>query len=191
MAPDIIETKLFKEPKEIIRKSIPKYRYNLTFKSKAFDFINSPKILRWKEVCDNFPSNLDVSDMLMVVYNLNASIRSTLFNYKQFILHVNIDEFVKDPNSIKCSCNKNDNSFINNCYGHIITGNLNTVNNEQLRQLISKGPKYREPKPICFQEAREELQTGIDQFIDTISNDKGIHKNHFSEWKSHVRSLIN
>ena len=31
MALDIIETKLFKEPKEIIKKSIPKYRCNLTF----------------------------------------------------------------------------------------------------------------------------------------------------------------
>ena len=28
---DIIETKIFKEPKEIIKKSIPKYRRNLTF----------------------------------------------------------------------------------------------------------------------------------------------------------------
>ena len=46
MALDIIETKLFKEPKEIIKKSIPKYRCKLTFKSKAFDFINLPKILR-------------------------------------------------------------------------------------------------------------------------------------------------
>ena len=46
----IIETKLYKEPKEIIKKYIPKYRCNLTFKSKAFGFINPPKILRSKEV---------------------------------------------------------------------------------------------------------------------------------------------
>ena len=46
MALDIIETKLFKEPKEIIKKSISKFRCNLTFKIKAFDFINLPKILR-------------------------------------------------------------------------------------------------------------------------------------------------
>ena len=31
MALDIIETKLFKDPKEIIKKFIPKYRCNLTF----------------------------------------------------------------------------------------------------------------------------------------------------------------
>ena len=112
MALDIIETKLFKEPKEIIKKSIPKYRRNLTFKSKAFDFINLPKILRSKEVCDNLPSNFNISDIPIVVYNLNPSVRSTLFNYKQFVLHLNTDEFLKDPNSIKCCCNKYDNFFL-------------------------------------------------------------------------------
>ena len=79
MALDIIETKLFKEPKEIIKKSIPKYRRNLTFKSKAFDFINLPKILRSKEKWDNLPFNFDTSNIPMVVYNLNLSIRLTLF----------------------------------------------------------------------------------------------------------------
>ena len=36
MVLDIIEAKLFKEPKEIIKKSIFKYRCNLTFKRKGF-----------------------------------------------------------------------------------------------------------------------------------------------------------
>ena len=72
----------------------------------------------------------------------------------------------------------------------MVTGNLNIINNERLCQLISKGPKYREQK-ICFEEACEEIQTGIDQISEKISNDKRIHKNHFSEWKSYVMSLVN
>ena len=60
-----------------------------------------------------------------------------------------------------------------------------------IKSYLSKGPKYRELKQIFFEEAREEIQTGIDQFIETISNDKGIHKNHFSEWKSHAMSSGN
>ena len=63
-------------------------------------------------MCDNLPSNFDISDILMVVYNLILSIRSTLFNYKQFVLHLNIGKFLKDSNSIKCCCNKYDHSFI-------------------------------------------------------------------------------
>ena len=35
-------------------------------------------------------------------------------------------------NSIKCCCNKCDNSFINNHYGHIMTRDLNIVYNEKL-----------------------------------------------------------
>ena len=54
MALDITETKSFKEPKEIIKKSIAKYRCNLTFKRKAFDFIDLAKILRLREVLKLF-----------------------------------------------------------------------------------------------------------------------------------------
>ena len=65
---DIIETKLFREPKVIIiKKSIPKYRGNLTSKNKTFDFVNLPKVLRSKEVCDNLPSNFGIFDIPMVV----------------------------------------------------------------------------------------------------------------------------
>ena len=80
----IIQTKLFEKPKEITKKSIPKYRCNLTFKSKAFDFINLPKIFRSKEVCDNLTSDFDISDISLVVYNLNPSIRSTLLAINNF-----------------------------------------------------------------------------------------------------------
>lgn len=44
--------------------------------------------------------------------------------------------------------------------------------NDKLCQLITKGPKYRETKPIQIGEAREEIQTDIDQFIERIPNEK-------------------
>ena len=68
----------------------------------------------------------------------------------------------KGPNSINYCCNKYNNSFINNHHGHIMTGNLNIVNNERLCQLISKDPQYEEPKQSFFEEAREEIQTGTE-----------------------------
>ena len=149
MTLDIIEIKLFKELKEIIKKPISKYRCNLTFKSKDFDFINLPRNLRSK--CHNLPSNFDISDISMVLSNLNPSVRSTLFNSKQFVLHLNIDKFLKDPNPIKCCYNKHDNSFINDHYGHIITGNLNVVNNEGFYQVIFiQTPKVSRTKTNFF-----------------------------------------
>ena len=137
---------------------------------------------------DSLPSNFEISDIPMVVYNLNPSIRSTLFKYKQFVLHLHIDEFLKSSKSIKDCCNKYDNSFTNNHYGHIISESLNIVNNERHCQLISKAPKYQGQKESCFEEAPEEIQTVNDQFIERILNDKDSNKNHFSEWKNRVMS---
>ena len=44
--------------------------------------------------------------------------------------------------------------------------------NDKLCQLITKGPKYREIKPIQIGQAREEIQTDVDQFIERIPNEK-------------------
>ena len=81
---------------------------------------------------NNLPFNFKISGITMVVYNLNPAIRSTLFNYKQFAHQLNINEFLKDPNLIKCCCIKCNNSFIDNHYGHIMTGDLKVVYNEKL-----------------------------------------------------------
>ena len=92
-------------------------------------------------MCNNLTFNFEISDIPMVVCNLNFSNRSTLFNDKLFALQLNMDGFLEDPNSIKRCCNEHKNSFINNSYGHIIKADLNIVNNKKL-QLISKVPKY-------------------------------------------------
>ena len=55
-----------------------------------FDFINLPKILRSKAMCNNLLSNFDISDIPMVVYNLNLSIRLTLSIYKQLVYFVEL-----------------------------------------------------------------------------------------------------
>ena len=40
------------------------------------------KILKSKKVYDNLPSNFDIYDIPIAVYNLNPSVRSALFHYK-------------------------------------------------------------------------------------------------------------
>ena len=41
------------------------------------------------------------------------------------------------------------------CYepaGHIITGDLNIVHNEKLRDVLSKGPKYRQSRSLILEQ---------------------------------------
>ena len=127
-----------------------------------------------------------LSDVLLVGNNLNPQIRSILFNYKQYVVRLNIDEFFKNPHSIKRWCKKYNNFFINNHKSHIIKGNLNNVCNERFSRFPSKTPKHWEPKQINFEESLEEMQISISEFTERISNDKGIHKSYFSEWKTNI-----
>ena len=190
MALDIIESKLFIDPTIVKKRSLPKYKCHLTFSNKAFDFINLSKLLRSPQSISALPPQIDKTDVPMIIYTLNQPIRSKIYNYNTFIKSLNLNEFLNDDNYIKCYCNDFDDSFVNIDYGHVITGDLNIVHNEKLRNVLSKGPKYREPVEIDWNQARDEIKSGINDYLETISSDKGFDKSYFSEWLSTVLSLV-
>ena len=85
----------------------------------------------------------------MVVYNFTNTIRGKLFNYKKFVQSLDVDAFLQDNTILPCECDHS--TFTDAHHAHIVTGNLDIVNNEKLQILISKGPKYCEPKKFSSQ----------------------------------------
>ena len=79
MVSDIIEAKLFKEPEQSIKLSIPKYRCNLIFKTATFNLINVPKISTSKFMFYNLLFSFKSSDIALV-YNL-MPLSDQPFNY--------------------------------------------------------------------------------------------------------------
>ena len=191
LALDIIETKIYKASPSPIKRTIPKYRCNVKFSNKALDFINLAKIIRTKEVIDACPLSLEHSELPMVVYTLTQPVRSKIFNYQSFVSNLDVPAFLEDNNSIPCSCNQYDNSFIDKDHKHVLTGDLRIINNSKLRKLFTKGPKYREPSLIDWDQASKDIYAGIDQYIDNLSSDKGLHQSLFSEWKNTVLQRVN
>ena len=90
------------------------------------------------------PSLIEKSDIPMIIYSLNQSIRSKIFNYNTFVKSLDLNNFVNDNDTVKCACKEFDSAFVNSDFGHIVTGDLNIVENGKLRNILSKGPKYRE-----------------------------------------------
>ena len=190
MALDIIESKLFVEPVTTRKRSTPKYRCNVLFSNKALDFINLSKLLRSPESITNMPSLIEKSDIPMIIYSLNQSIRSKIFNYNTFVKSLDLNNFVNDNDTVKCACKEFDSAFVNSDFGHIVTGDLNIVENGKLRNILSKGPKYREPAEIDWKEARDQIKSGLEEYLENITSDKGIDKSCFSEWTSTVLTLV-
>ena len=54
-------------------------------------------------------------------------------------------------------------------HGHIVTGDLRIVTNGKLRKLLTKGPKYREPKSLDFSKAKEHIMSGLKTCISEWS----------------------
>jgi len=155
----------------LTKKSPPSNCCHIRFNNKAHDFINIRKILRNKEVLESLPSNLSIESPT-VVYRLTNSIRSKLFNYKKFVQGIDVDTFIANPSTLPCDCTHS--SFIDHDHGHIISGDLSIVSDPKLRNLISKGPKYRESFPFSCDQAKEDIMTGFDEYIDTWSRKSGI-----------------
>ena len=65
------------------------------------------------------------------------------------------------------------------------------ISNAKLKNLVSKGPKYREPVNISWQEARTQIDIGRNEYIGELSSNKGINACNFREWKNKIISSVN
>ena len=77
---------------------------------------------------------------------------------------LDLDNYLVDETSIPCYCNGS--KFNDTHHQHIITGDLSIIENTNLRKLLSKGPKYREPKDLDFEKARNSIFSGLNECID-------------------------
>jgi len=101
-----------------------------------------------------------------------------IFNYNQ------ISKQKYEINNNKCICNSEDyKKYINNDFGHIVTGDLNIINHEQLKNIMSYGTKYRIPTYSTIKKILQQLHHDLDYFIYkvAIKNNQTIEL--FNEWK--------
>ena len=187
---DIIETKLYKPPVPKTTKRIPKYRISIPFVNKALDFINLPQIIRSKHSKENMPPMVSDEDIPMIVYSLAQPIRSKILNYKKFVKELDLDRFKEDHETIKCNCQKYSVDFVNPERQHVLTGNLKIVKNNKLRKLFSKGPKYREPVEIKWEEAKGAVEDGLNTFMEGLSTIKKISPLALQNWKNSILEQV-
>ena len=64
------------------------------------------------------------------------------------------------------------------------------VENRHLRQLISKGPNYREPRNINWNKCKSSIEKGVDSFISNTLEKYDLDANDFLSWKDDVLSKV-
>ena len=91
-------------------------------------------------------------------------------------------------NSSQCECDTSSHSY--QPYGHVITGDLSIIPNSKLRDLIAKGPKYREPCKVDWDKNLSLLYEAVVQYVLQWAKREIVELSVLSSWKEMVKSQI-
>ena len=133
---------------------------------------------------------MEESDVHVAVFSLSEPIRSSILNYKKFVKHLDLSTFSCNQKPIQCHCKKYNKTFIDTNCKHILTGDLRIIKNNKLHKLFTKGPKYREPEEIKWDDGKKAIVLELESFIERLSNVKGVSEPYFDNWKHTVLSRI-
>ena len=165
------------------KKKRPKLVCNIQFISKGVEMLHLPSIFRMCKSTVNFCSH-KIPD---VVYSFGNTIGRHIFNFKQTVMSYDGEKSLDDQ--YECICSRYS-DFIDSSCGHVATGNLSIIENIKLRELLKKGPRYREPQSINPDSVFMSISSDLKEFLKKWSNKEKLAPVVFAEWYNQVIRII-
>ena len=158
----------------------------IKFNNKGIDAINLSSILHNKLVPDKIPVYFKFKSPPIISYEYSKTIASKIFNYKPVLSDLNLTDFKRNPPS--CDCSSSPYNYMP--HGHVITGDLSIIPHDDLRSLMMKGPKYREPNNINWKKNQEMIFKAIDLYAVRWARKEDTSPEILDDWKESVKSLV-
>ena len=157
---DIANYRLFRPVRSVVPAEKPKHFMKTKFFNKAVDTISLPALLGSTSVTDKIPAYFKDKQPPIVSYGYTSTVASKLFNFAPTLLNLNVSEYLS--NSQTCQCKES--KFCYEPHGHVIVGDLRVIENANLRELVAKEPKYREPNRVNWKAKETMLLESIDLY---------------------------
>ena len=74
--------------------------------------------------------------------------------------------------------------------GHIVTGDLNIARNIKLRDLLNKGPKYREPDSYSWHQYFGLIMDACEEYVIRWAKKEDVEVNTLSEWVKSIADVL-
>ena len=159
----------------------------LPFSCKFIDKLNFKSIVYDTSTLKLLPQKLQQYTPLRVFYKYNNPIRLKICNYGAFLKNLSMSD-VENVLNNPCSCSTS--PFLYTPLGHVVTGNLEIVENSKLRKVLSFGCKYRIPVNLPSSEIKKSLTESLDYFINSKSKKYKLNNDDFKTWKDRVSEII-
>ena len=108
------------------------------------DNINLSNMFHDKRTCVKVPQYFQNRSPPVISYKYSNPVAAKVLNFDATVKNIDIDDFIKSPPSHDCASSP----FRYAPHGHVITGDFDIIRNEDLKQLLLKGPNYGEQTSI-------------------------------------------
>ena len=156
------------------------------FANKGIDALNLSNILNQKSVQSQIPPYFKYKDSPCISYSYTRSVASKIFNYKASLQHLITTSC--SQNLSPCTCWTSE--FLYDPCGHIVTGDLNIVRNRKLRDLLRKGPKYREPVSFTWRQNFDIIMNACEEYATRWAKKEDVELDTLSEWIKSISRVL-
>ena len=118
-------------------------------------------------------------------HEYSSTVARKLFNVTPALSKLNVSEYLSNPQTFWCK----ESNFCYEPHGHVITGDLRVTENAKLRELVAKGPKYREPNRVNWKATETMFLESIDLYAKNWSKREQVELIGM-EWKVQLKELV-
>ena len=159
----------------------------IQFENKWLEKVQFHRIFKKKEVKEQIPPTCQYLEPPVMIYTYGKNIGGFILNYNKALKDIDIESF-SDIEQMSCNCSQS--RFCNPQLNHIITGDLDIIENLELKSLMSKGAKFRESPNPNFEKIQDQLGQAIEEYIEKWSKKERMDSENFMSWKNKVNQLI-
>ena len=174
------------EAKEIITNNRKKRMYlNVLFHNKGIEMLNLPGILHRSGVKKTVPTFLDHKEPPTVTYTYTKTTSCKIFNYKNAVSSMDFD-----IGTLHMTCGCRESAYMYAPTGHVVTGDLNIIQDRALRHLLKRGPTFREQNNINWEINRRICKGAVWKYREKWAKKEYVDERVLDEWVHSVYDCI-
>ena len=179
-----LRCKVMQNKTNLDRESCDRQYMNVTFHDKGMDMVDLPRILNSKKVGAAIPNYLKGLPPI-VSYTYTRTIGGKIFNNRRTVEELDVENGTE---GMQCSCSSSEYKY--DLCGHVLTGDLRIIRNIKLRNLIRKGPLFREQNNIDWEVNLKNCKASVSKYVKKWARIAIVDRQVLRDWKETVHECI-
>ena len=122
----------------------------------------------------------------IVSYTYTRTIAGEIFNNRKVVNELNMNVVLQ----VWCVASCNSSRYKYESCGHVVTGDLSIIKDDKLRNLISKGPTYREQNNIDWRVNLKNCKAAISRYAKKWANEASVDRRALRDKEETVYKFI-